>query len=197
MKSGGFAADFDAATVLIKRLYRNKQPVLVAIDGHSAAGKSTLARNLQNTLANVQLVHGDDFYRVMPETERFDLDASEGYRRYYDWERLERQVLHPLAVQQEAHYEVYNWETGVLGTEKVVRPRGVVIVEGVFSARPKLRGYYDAIFLVEAGEKTRAHRQQQRGDAPEAWLARWDAAEQFYIETHQPQLYADLVISPE
>jgi len=63
------------AVSLVKELYRLEQPVLVAIDGHSAAGKSTLARALQSRIENVQIVCGDDFYRVMPEAERFGLDA--------------------------------------------------------------------------------------------------------------------------
>ena len=192
MRSG----DFAEATSVIRKLTGGERPSLIAIDGHSAAGKSTLAAELQTVFPDIQLVHGDDFYRVMPETERFDLDASEGYRHYFDWERLEQQVLRPLAVQQEACYSVYNWETGVLGAEKVVRPRGVVIVEGVFSARPELRRYYDAIFLVETNERIRAERQKQRGDET-AWLARWDAAEKFYLETHRPHTYADLVIAPK
>ena len=187
---------FDKAVSLIRKLGQDEQFVLIAVDGHSAAGKSTLARKLQTTLAGVQLVHGDDFYRVMPETERFDLNASEGYRRYFDWERLEQQVLSPLAARQEAHYRVYNWATGALGDTKVVQPRGIVIIEGVFSARPELRDYYDAIFLVNTEEKIRAQRQQQREDAP-AWVSRWDAAERFYLETHKPHTYADLVIRLE
>lgn len=185
----------DDAALLVAELGRVKQPALIAIDGHSAAGKSTLARALQEVRRDVQIVYGDDFYRVMPETERFGLDASTGYKRYYDWERLERQVLAPLINGQTAHYRAYNWKTGALGDWKAVQPYGAVIVEGVFSARPELRGYYDAIFLVETEEKTRAWRQKQRADAADAWLERWDAAEKHYLKTTELHAYADLIIS--
>ena len=190
----GRLADFDAATALLQRLHRGRELTLVAVDGHSAAGKSTFAARLQTVFPDIQLVHGDDFYRVMPEPERFSLDAPGGYQNYYDWERLECQVLHSLAAQQEAHYEVYNWATETLEDKRIVQPRGMVIVEGVFSARPELRSYYDAIFLVETKETTRAQRQKKRGDASDAWLERWDAAERFYLETHQPCTYASLVV---
>lgn len=192
--SSGSVAD---AALLVKELSRVKQTTLIAIDGHSAAGKSTLARTLRDALEDVQVVYGDDFYRVMPEMERFRLDAPAGYRRYYDWERLKRQVLVPLINGQTAHYWAYNWETGALGDWKAVQPYGAVIVEGVFSARPELRGYYDAVFLVETGGETRAQRQRERGDAADAWLERWDAAERFYMQTCNPHAYADLVISFE
>lgn len=185
------------AISLIEELYRVKQLVLVAIDGHSAAGKSTLARALQSQGENVRIVYGDDFYRVMPETERFSLDAPAGYRRYYDWERLERQVLIPLTNQQTAHYRAYDWGTGTLGESREVTPYGTILVEGVFSARPELRSYYAAIFLLEARQEVREERQSQRADAPDAWLNRWEAAERHYLETSRLHTYADFIIRAE
>lgn len=185
------------AVSLVKELSRVEQPVLVAIDGHSAAGKSTLARALQSRTENVQIVYGDDFYRVMPETERFSLDAHAGYRRYYDWERLARQVLVPLTNRRTARYRAYDWETGTLGSWKVARPYGTILVEGVFSARPELRSYYDAILLVETDRNAREQRQRQRADAPDAWLSRWEAAEKHYLETSRLHTCADLIIRAE
>ena len=86
-------------TVSIVKLIeaRHTKPLLlVAIDGHSAAGKSTLARKIADTLPAVTLVHTDDFYRVMDEAARTQLDAQGGYEQYYDWQRLEVEVLAPL-----------------------------------------------------------------------------------------------------
>ena len=167
--------------------------VLVAIDGHSAAGKSTLARTLQRRL-EAQVVAGDDFYRVMDEGKRFSLDADAGYRRYYDWERLGVEVLEPLSSQRRARYRVYDWTTGALGDSKEVAPHGVVLVEGVYSARPELRRYYGACLLVETPQRVREARQKRRADASEAWLKRWDAAERYYLDRYR---YADLVVQTE
>lgn len=172
-----------------------KELVLIAIDGHSAAGKSTLARTLQRVLENVQIVFGDDFYRVMTEAERFHLGAIEGHQRYYDWERLENQVLRPLSVQQPARFQVYDWEASTLERWKVVQPLGIVLVEGVFSARPELRHYYDAILFVETPKSIRDERQRQRGDATSLWFYRWEAAEKHYLETYGLDDHADLIVS--
>lgn len=189
----GSAAD---AVSLVQRLSggRSGAPALVAIDGHSAAGKSTLARTLQRRL-EAQLVSGDDFYRVMDEAERFSLDAEAGYRRYYDHERLAAEVLEPLSSQQRARYRVYNWTTGALGEYKEVMPHGTILVEGVYSARPELRGYYDAVLLVETPQRVREARQKQRADASKAWLERWEAAERYYFELVFES--ADLIIAAE
>ena len=175
----------DDAVLLVRRLSERKRgaPVLVAIDGHSAAGKSTLTRTLQKRL-EAPLVSGDDFYRVMDEAKRFSLDTEEGYRRLYDWERLAAEVLGPLRNGRTARYQVYDWTTGTLGNYKEVAPRGVILMEGVYSARPELRGYYDACLLVKTPQRVREARQKRRAraDASEAWLERWEAAERYYFE---------------
>ncbi len=185
----------DDAVLLIRRISEGKgdAPVLVAIDGHSAAGKSTLTRTLQEKL-EAQIVAGDDFYQVMDETKRFSLDAEAGYKYYFDWERLAAEVLEPLSAQQTARYRAYDWTTGALGDPKEVTPHGTILVEGVYSARPELRRHYDACLLVETPQQVREARQKRRADASEAWLERWDAAERYYLDRYR---YADLVVQTE
>lgn len=50
---------------------------IIGIDGHSAAGKSTLAGSVCDRLGGT-LLHMDDFYRVIPENERPALTAEQG-----------------------------------------------------------------------------------------------------------------------
>lgn len=177
--------------------YQTSSLCLVAIDGFSAAGKSTLAQAIGASLPCVEIVHMDDFYRPMDEDERAGLDAEGGYRRYYEWERLEAQVLQPLAANQETRYQKYDWTTNRLGQWATVRPNGVVLVEGCYAARPELKHYYDVVLLLETSAARRLERQHARADATEVWLARWDAAERLYMEQYQPQKYADLIIAGE
>jgi len=168
--------------------------VLVAIDGHSAAGKSTLARTLQAALPQVTIVHTDNFYRPMPEVDRARLDAAGGYQQYYDWQRLEHEVLQPLAHGSMSRYRRYNWQQNTLDGWHEVTPHGIVIVEGCYAARPELRSYYHVIIVVETPEQERVQRQRARADASPAWLARWDAAEQYYLRQHAPQTYATFIV---
>ncbi|MBX3013901.1 MAG: (d)CMP kinase [Caldilineaceae bacterium] len=174
-----------------------KPVVMVAIDGHSAAGKSTLASTIQQHLASVTIIHTDDFYRPLNEEERVSLDARGGYEKYYDWERLEAQVLQPLSQGQRSEYQQYNWTTNALGSWIRMQPSGIILIEGCYAARPELRAYYDVLIWVETPERKRMVRQTARADATSTWLERWDAAERYYIEQFQPQRYADLVISGE
>jgi uridine kinase len=168
---------------------------LVAIDGHSAAGKSSLARRIQQALAGVAIVHTDDFYRPLAETKRASLNAEGGYNWYYDWQRLEAQVLRPLSQGDSGRFQKYDWDANRLGGWAEVEAKGVILVEGCYAARPELRRYYDVVVLVRTSAELRAQRQQARADASPAWLERWDAAERYYMENQRPWSYADLVVA--
>lgn len=173
----------------------NDSPFLIAIDGHSAAGKSTLARKLAGELGQTAVVFTDDFYRPINAEKRFRLTAQEGYVLYYDWQRLRSEVLQPLIASQAAKFGVYDWENNEVNGRKRVEPTRFVIVEGCYSARPKLSSYFDFVILVETSPQERQRRQAERNDASQAWLDRWDAAERFYIETTSLWQRADLIMT--
>ena len=104
---------------------------MVGIDGPGGGGKSTIARSLAaaNGYAVVQV---DDFYR--PSRERAPEQVRlGGIAADFDLERLERQVLAPLARGERAVYDRYDWKSDCLGESRGLTPLGVVIVEGVYS----------------------------------------------------------------
>ena len=172
-------------------------PYLVGIDGLSGAGKSTLASRLQQELANLAVVRKDDFYRVMDEDKRATLNAEEGYHRYSDWQRLRQQVLIPLSAGETARFQRYDWPTGRLAETLEVAAMGIIVVEGVTSIRPELRGYYDLTIWVETSNAERHCRQVKRNENPSEWIARWAAAEAFYRNAIQPHRSADITIAGE
>ncbi len=169
------------ATILQKVEAVTKRPYLIGIDGHSAAGKSTFASKLREQLTDAPVIHMDDFYRVMDEKVRSTLDSEQGYYRYFDWERLEQQVLLPLSTGDIADYQRYDWGKEELLETIEVDPMGSVIVEGVYSTRPELRKYYDLCVWVETSESERSRRQMDRGENTSEWIERWAAAEMFSL----------------
>lgn len=167
---------------------------LIGVDGHSAAGKSTFAANLAGRL-DAPLVRGDDFYRVMDSSERARLTPEEGMRSYYDWQRMRDEVLLPLRSGQGATYRPYDWDLNELsGRHVIVRSAAVVVVEGLFVARPELETLIDITVLVTASPIVRGKRQALRADGTDAWLRRWDAAETWYFKQVRPVNHFDLVV---
>jgi uridine kinase len=174
---------------------------LVAIDGPGGAGKSTLAAALArhpSGRGRAAIVHGDDFYRPMPAHERLLLSPQEGYHQYFDWQRLRDQVLAPLASGQPARYQRYDWPTGQIAADELhhLPPAGTVLVEGVYSARPELAGYYDLTILVDTPRDICLQRLHQRGHdhGPGNWNERWRAAEEHYLAATSPATRLDMTV---
>ncbi len=167
---------------------------IVAIDGTGGSGKTTLAGTVAELLDGCPVVAGDDFYRPMPEHEREHLDAEQGYHRYFDWQRLRDHVLVPLRAGQAARYQRFDWATGELGPWHEITSTLVVIVEGVYTARPELAPYYHLTVYVDTPREICVQRMRARGQNPEHWIARWRAAEDHYLRTTWPQTRANLVV---
>lgn len=167
---------------------------VVAIDGMSAAGKSTFAEQLEGQL-DAAVIHGDDFYRDMPERARRELSAVEGVDRYFDWERLREEALLPLRQGRAAAFRPFDWARGEgLADVVTIEPRRVVVIEGVYSARPELRDLVDLAVLVETSTDERQRRRRTRHDAHD-WEYRWDAAERFYFASVRPRDEFDVVVT--
>ncbi len=160
------------------------RPVVVALDGPSGAGKSILATALQLVI-QAGVVAGDDFY-----SQRLGASTPSAYAGWsdadlvdaiFDWARL-RSVIEPLAAGQPVVYRPYDWGAGDgrLGREVHREPQPVIIVEGVYAARPELADLVDLRVLVEVGASERIARLASRGDDP-AWAGLWERAEQHYF----------------
>jgi uridine kinase len=167
----------------------------VGIDGPGGSGKSTLARELALLRDDVAIIPGDDFYRPLAGRTREALTPIEAVDLSFDWERLRDEALAPLLRGEPARYRPYDWVAGRLGEDiSEVAAEGVVIVEGVYVARPALRGYLDLIVVVEAPRALCLERQRARGENDPAEIERWRAAEDWYLEHQNPRRVADVIV---
>ncbi|SCF43686.1 hypothetical protein GA0070564_109144 [Micromonospora mirobrigensis] len=142
------------------------------------------------------MVHVDDFYRDMPHERRWALSPEEGLQQYFDWQRLRREALEPLKSGQPAHYRPYSWlPTGGLAPRSIaLAARPVIIVEGVYAARPEVKDLIDLAVLVETPRAERFRRLTARGHGNQHWWSRWDAAETLYFTRVRPTDTFDLVV---
>ncbi|HEY7939833.1 MAG TPA: AAA family ATPase [Acidimicrobiales bacterium] len=176
---------------------RTASPVFVAIDGRSGAGKSTLARSLARTLG-AAVIEGDDFY-AGGSAEQWDMmSAAARADHCIDWRR-QRPVLDALRGGEPATWTAYDWDAD--DGRPVVDPRAcaphrVVILEGVYSARPELADLLHLRVLLDTPAEIRAARlleregEHRRGD----WPARWSSAEDHYFAALMPPEVFDVVI---
>jgi uridine kinase len=178
--------------ISIIRIFRNV--ALVAIDGPSGAGKTALARALADAGDQTMVISGDDFYRPATDEERRSWSPEEGVRKYFDWERLEQEVLGPVSRTGRCRYQRYDRASGKL-SEPIQLPNAhVVLVEGVYTFRPELRRYYDFSIVVTTPQAERIRRWRQRGD-PEDQIQRWNASEELYFAETRPEEAAEMIVA--
>ena len=182
-----------------------RRPIVVALDGGSGAGKSTIAERLRR-ITSVALVRLDDFYQtVIPESELPHKTVEQRLNGVFDWSRVRSEALEPLRAGRPGRWHAFDFMRGLgeAGTyslkEQVteVAPAPTILVEGAYSASPPLRDLIDLAVLVDVQNEVRHLRIVARGDDAEflaQWHQIWDKAETYYFERVCPPESFDLVI---
>ncbi len=180
-----------------QRLPGRGAPLLVALDGGSGAGKSTVAGALAE-LFSATVVDGDDFYAGGTSVEWDARTPAANADHCIDWHRLRAEALEPLLGGVSATWHPYDWNGpgGLLATTRTCQPSSVVILDGAYSSRPELADLLGLAILVDAPAGER-HRRVVGRDSPmdDSWFARWDAAERYYFTYIRPASAFDLVVS--
>lgn len=188
-------ADAVRAACAIIEGRRGSYPTLVGVDGCGGAGKSTLARGINEALGGRAAIVGcDDFYRPLIGAQYSRLTPEEAYENYFDWRRLRDEVLTLMRERNRARYQRYDWSTDRLAQWIEIEPREIVIVEGVFSTRPELRTLIEVAIFIETPREERMRRMLARPQASIGWMDRWISAEDWYLEHIAPHRKADLVV---
>jgi uridine kinase len=161
--------------------------LVVAIDGHGTAGKSTIAGDVAGA-TGAALVHTDDFFQ-QPSA------AHPPLRQYYDWRRIRTQALEPLRARRRVAFRRFDWSRGTgLDGVVTVAPADLILLEGVFSAAPELSDLVDRSVFVDTPKQERLRRLRIQV-TPENWDADWLVAQQTYFDlTRRPSSF-DLVVS--
>ena len=182
-----------------------RRPIVVALDGGSGSGKSTIAEKLMR-LTDVAIVPLDDFYQtVIPESEWPHKTVEQRLNGAFDWSRVRSEALEPLRAGRPGRWRAFDFMGGLgkAGTynlkEEVTHaaPAPTVLIEGAYSASPPLRDLIDLAVLVEVQNTMRHLRTAARGDNAEflaTWHKIWDDVETFYFEHVCPPDSFDLVI---
>ncbi|MBO0795762.1 MAG: hypothetical protein J2P36_33135 [Ktedonobacteraceae bacterium] len=185
----------------IHRLLQHKNPLLVALDGRSGTGKSTLAQTIASRVESA-IVVGDDFYAGGNDDAWSGFSAREKVAKVIDWQRMRAQVLEPLLAQKTASWHPLDFqlETGWVGwkDETVsLAPAPLILLDGAYSTRPELADLVDLAILVEADDKARRERLVTREGQSfmERWHKLWDPAEDYYFTHVRPRSSFDIIVS--
>ncbi len=197
-----------AVQKIVQRVQRleseRSKPLLIAIDGGSGSGKSTLACAAAEKLG-AALVPGDDFFAAHITAEAWTLrDVEARAADSIDWQRLRREALEPLLARKQARWHPFDFASGVrsdgaygmLAEFVECAPANVIVLDGAYSARPELSDLIDLSVLIDVPVALRHERLRAREERTwlNAWHARWDGAEEYYLTHVRPASSFDLVI---
>ncbi|RCG31471.1 dephospho-CoA kinase [Sphaerisporangium album] len=156
---------------------------VVALDGPSGAGKTTLGRALAAEL-DAGLVHMDALY---PGWD----GLLGGVNRLVEW------VLRPLAAGEAARWRRYDWALEAYAEWRELPPSPVVVVEGVGAGALATRPYVSALIWVEAPlaiRKARALGRPEDGAAYAPHWDRWARQEEAYFTADRVRDRADVIV---
>jgi uridine kinase len=179
-------------------------PKLIAIAGGSGAGKTWLARWMEDRFSpNLVHVAMDEFYRDrshLSPAKRAGINYD--HPRAIDWERVE-QFLADCRGNRPTGLPLYDFSTHCrLPGEEVWLPRPLVLVEGLWPLlKPGVRRHFDLKVFLACSAELRLQRRLAR-DVSERGRSAADVAQQFLshvLPMHdqfvEPQRrWADLVV---
>lgn len=160
-------------------------PLLIAVDGRSGAGKTTLTLELAALLREhhtVTVFHLEDIY---PGWDGLD----DGVARYAE------RVLEPLRTGQHAAWTAWDWERGTDGEQRTTPAAEIVLLEGVGAAAAQARPLLDAVIWIEADAQVRRRTAIERdGNTYAPFWQRWADQEDRWLAGDDPATAADVVI---
>lgn len=164
----------------IECLKKQKDRVLIAIDGRSGSGKTTLAQRLAEQY-QANLYHMDDFF-LQPYQRTPERLAEVGGN--VDYERFQKEVLTPLLAGQEFTYGIFDCKQQKITEQRQGGTAQVHIIEGSYSQHPYFGQHYDMTICLDIDAREQEERIRRRNG--EAMLSRfveeWIPKENAYLE---------------
>lgn len=180
-------------SLVIDSLIIKNERLIIAIDGVSASGKSTLASHLALKY-DCNIFHMDDFFlrKEQRTKERYALTGGN-----IDIERFNKEIVSNIKSSNDFRYRVFDCKSMTLGDEKKVHQKRINIIEGVYSMHPAIASEYDYKVLLKIPEELQNDRLLKRNgfEGAKIYRERWIPLETRYFEEFKIFDNVDLVIS--
>jgi uridine kinase len=160
------------------------RPAIVAVNGHSSSGKTTLAGRLAARLPAAAVLHTDDLA---------------WHQGVFAWDELLLEAVLPVVqAGGPLDYRPPQWQARSRdGSIMLPGSLNFLVVEGVGASQESVRDLYDLVIWMETDEPTRLARDLPRvadGEMSPADYASWMAEENAYTTRERPWEHADLLV---
>lgn len=157
------------------------QPMtLLGIGGLGGAGKTTLARQVAEHVADTQIVATDAFWTGSS----------------FDLARLRTDVLDRLLAGSIAQFDAWDWATKTTVRARRIHPEGLIIIEGVCALHRIFRDDLRCRVWVDTPRDVRLERAVSREgeQARSMWETVWMPNELAYVDHDAPVACAHMVV---
>ena len=186
-------------------------PIRVGISGITASGKTTLANELAKILQdknrNVIRTSIDHFHHPKVIRYRQGKESAVGYYEdAHDYDLFKEKLLIPLGPKGDLQYQKASLDLEkdeyIQSELQIATKDMILIVDGTFLFKKDLIDLYDFKVFVktdfEEARKRGAKREEQTfgsyEKAEDIFTNRYHAASKLYLEQHEPELHADVVV---
>ncbi|HCS67160.1 MAG TPA: hypothetical protein DIW34_02820 [Oribacterium sp.] len=183
-------------TVLaIEELIRTEDDtLLIAIDGRTGAGKTTISKYLHDKFGG-NLFHLDDFYLQSHQRTPERLREVGGN---VDYERFKEEVLAPILRKEVVHYRPFNYHTMDFDVEfaRDIPVKRLNIIEGTYCLNPYFEDPYDLRIFMDVKYKQQIENVIDREGTAELddYIDKWIPKTDIYIERMGIQEKCDITI---
>lgn len=176
----------------VERRRETKDRVLLAIDGMSASGKTTLAEALAEE-TGAGIIHMDDFFLPPEKRTEYRLSQPGGN---VDYERFLQEILPMLPLRCGFHYRRFSCRSMDFDSVRHVADSGLVIVEGAYSTHPVFGRPYDitVCLTLPAEEQERRIRARNGSNQWPNYKDKWIPMENYYLEKFRTREQCDFTL---
>ncbi len=176
----------------INHLLKQKEHIVIAIDGSCASGKTTLAKTLSEIYES-NIIHMDDFY--LPSELRTKERRSEAGGNIH-YERFFEEVIEALRKHIPMIYRKFDCHTMGYIETIALKNKPVTIIEGSYSMRKEFRPVYDYSIFSTCDYDTQLKRILKRNgeECLQSFISTWIPLENRYFDTLNIQDYCDVIV---
>lgn len=177
--------------------YMDEEILIIAIDGRSGSGKTSLAEFLSEKF-DANVFHMDDFFLREEQRTAERMNETGGN---IDYERFREEVLIPLWYGDPVNYVPYNCMTSKLDEDaaKIIKPKRINIVEGSYSQHPYFGDPYQLRIFCDIDPENQLKNIASRIGEDNPLLLRfkneWIPKENAYFDANNIEENSDVYIS--
>ncbi len=169
--------------------------LVIAIDGRSASGKTTLAESLLEYY-DCNVFHMDDFF-LQPSQRTEKRLAQIGGN--VDYERFEQEVLSTVLKKERVMYRRYLCYKQTIAESETIPYKPLTIIEGAYSMHPYFKNPYSLRIFMDIDSERQLEMIAKRNgvDMVDRFKTEWIPKENAYIEAFKIKEACDIYLKQE